>query len=148
MSRPFRFREQPWNILYVLGGGLYILVALPVWVILNAAPSWRPRPSWTLKRALIARVSRTIIDILVQTSLPKPPLLSECDKNALKLGFVWIDATPDLVVGEVREVAEKNGVQAERTAGFWYGSRGPNGEVGQRADTRERVVYHFHGECS
>ncbi|KAK0449837.1 alpha/beta-hydrolase [Desarmillaria tabescens] len=45
-------------------------------------------------------------------------------KEAEKVGFVWVDPAPELLSGEVKTLAEKNNVAAEKTSGFWYGPRG------------------------
>lgn len=142
----FLFRHQPFNTLYTLCGVVYILAAIPVWALTYAIPSWRPRPSWSLKRSLIAKVCRAYIRVMFQTSLPTTLPLAEFEKNAGALGFVWVRATPEFVVGEVQEIAQKNGVEAARIGGFWYGPRGPDGQAGQRASPDERVMYYMHGE--
>ncbi len=142
---PFAFRNQPLKTAYTAGGVVYVLAALPVWLVLDAMPAARPRKSWPMKRAILARVFRTVIDMMFQTSLPAPTPLSTYEQKGSSLGFVWVEAAPELVVGEVAEIAEKNGVKPERTGGFWYGPRDANGGVGQRASPGERVVYHLHG---
>lgn len=83
---------------------------------------------------------------MYQTSLPAPIPLAKSEQNAKALGFAWVKASPELVVGDVGEFARKNGVQAERTAGFWYGPTGPDGDVDRRASPDEWVIYHLHGE--
>ncbi|KAI0075549.1 alpha/beta-hydrolase [Panus rudis PR-1116 ss-1] len=142
---PFAFRHQPLRTMFILGGVIYILVSLPVWLVLAAIPATRPRRSWSFKRAIFVRLLRPLLKIRYQTALPTPTPLTKFESDAKALGFVWVKATPDLVVGEIRELAEKNGVKAERVGGFWYGPRGPDGEVGQPASPGEKVVYHMHG---
>ncbi|KAI1789469.1 alpha/beta-hydrolase [Ganoderma leucocontextum] len=142
---PFAFRHQPVKTVYLLGAAVYVLGALPVWTVANALPSTRPRRSWTLKRSLVVTILRNAAVIIYSTSLQAPPTLEACEKDAHALGFVWVKATPDLVVGEVHELAEKNGVEAVPTAGFWIGPRGPDGNSDYPAGSDEKVVYHFHG---
>ncbi|PIL25980.1 hypothetical protein GSI_11734 [Ganoderma sinense ZZ0214-1] len=142
---PFAFRHQPLKAAYIAGGVVYVLAALPVWLVLDTIPAARPRKSWPFKRAILTHLFRTVIGMMFQTSLPAPAPLSTFEKNASTLGFVFVEATPELVVGEVADIAEKNGVKAERTGGFWYGPRDDKNGVGQRALPGERVVYHLHG---
>ncbi|THH09623.1 hypothetical protein EW146_g8636 [Bondarzewia mesenterica] len=66
-------------------------------------------------------------------------------QEADRVGFVWVEPTPNLVVGEIRDKAAINGVQAIRTGGFWFGTKGADGQVGQRASPNEKVFYHLHG---
>lgn len=112
---------------------------------MNLVPAWRPRPSWTLRRNLIVSGFRAFIDILYSTALMQPPSLEKAAQDAQKLGFVWVDPAPELVVGEIKEMAEANGVEAKRIAGFWYGPRGSDGAAGQKAEPGEMVIYHMHG---
>ncbi|TFY69113.1 hypothetical protein EVJ58_g611 [Rhodofomes roseus] len=71
--------------------------------------------------------------------------LEQCAVDAEKTGFVWVDPAPELVVGEVKQMAEDNQVEAVKTGGFWYGPRSPNGAVGQKALKGEKLIYHMHG---
>lgn len=92
---------------------------------------------------------RSYIDIMYSTSVSTtiPPEKRDADVEAKEYGFVWVDAAPEYVTGEVKEIAEKNNVSPARTAGFWYGQRGADGKAGQNASINERVIYHFHGMC-
>ena len=80
-----------------------------------------------------------------QTSLPAPTPLWEFERDGKALGFVRVKAAPELVIGEISEIAKQNGVEAKDIGGFWYGPRDSNGDVGQRASPKDRVVYYFHG---
>ena len=142
----FLFRNQPWNALATGCAIVYFLCALPVWVLVNALPSMRPRRSWSLRRTLSVRSFRFIIDFWYWTALPPNPPLESFEKDAQSLGFVWVPpVSPDLVVGEIKEFAELNGVASERVGGFWIGGRGLNGEFGQHVRAEDKVVYHIHG---
>jgi hypothetical protein len=67
-------------------------------------------------------------------------------KNREQVGMVWIDAKPELIVGEIKDLAERNKVGVEQVAGYWYGKRDPTtGRVGQRAGPDEKVMYALHG---
>ena len=140
----FVFRKQPLKTIYVIGVVFYTLASIPVLVIKYALPSQRPRQSWSLKRALIVHLIRSTIDRLAFGAAPfQDPPLASYKKDARLIAS--IEPTPDLVVGEIRELAEKNGVKAEKLVGFWLGPTGPDGVAGQRAHPEERVIMHFHG---
>ncbi|KAI0360114.1 alpha/beta-hydrolase [Trametes cingulata] len=143
---PFAFRNQPFKALYIAASVVFILARLPFWALAYTIPSWRPRPTWSFKRSLIVRILRTSMAVMYATSpLPAPPLEAHA-RDAEKLGFVWIEPIPEeLVVGEVKEIAQINGVTPVKTGGFWYGPRGPDGKAGQRAAPGEVVIYYFHG---
>ncbi|KAH9885837.1 alpha/beta-hydrolase [Cubamyces lactineus] len=140
----FVFRKQPLKTIYVISVVFYTLASIPVLVIKYALPSQRPRQSWTLKRALIVHLIRSAVGRLAYGAAPfQDPPLASYKKDARLI--VAIEPTPDLVVGEIRELAEKNGVKPEKLAGFWIGPTGPDGVAGQRARPEERVVMHCHG---
>ncbi|KAH9922556.1 Alpha/Beta hydrolase protein [Amylocystis lapponica] len=141
---PFIFRHQPFKGVVFVGSVLILLfIRLPFWTLINIIPSWRPRRSWSLGRSLIVQGYRSILGIAYTTSLPGPP--GESVRTTPSSGFVSVDASPDLVVGEILELAELNHVQPAKISGYWYGIRGPSGEVGYKAVPGQKVIYHFHG---
>ena len=144
-AMPFAFRRQPLSTIYILGAVVYSLATLPIWLVLDVLPFTRPRRSWPIKRALFARAARFWLHVMWQTSLPAPTPLSKFEQDGKALGFVRVNAAPELVVGEFLELAKQNGVEAKDIGGFWYGPRDSNGDVGQRASPKDRVVYYFHG---
>ncbi|KAF8515447.1 alpha/beta-hydrolase [Gautieria morchelliformis] len=143
---PFTFRHQPFKTFYLTGTVIVLIfVRLPFWTLRNAFPSLRPRPKWSLGRSILVSVYRVFLDVMFDTTLLPNTPIAKAAEDAEKTGFVWVDATPTLVVGEVREKAAQNGVEAVRTAGFWFGTKKSDGKVGQKADDGEKVFYHFHG---
>ncbi|OCH88431.1 alpha/beta-hydrolase [Obba rivulosa] len=142
---PFAFRHQPIKTIYTVGTLLYLLCCLPVWTVVGLVPAFRPRRSWTLKRTLIVKSYRVLLRMMFNTAIIVPGPPDKYASTARESGFVWVDATPDLVNGEIRDMAQINEVKAEKTCGFWYGPRGSDGEPGQRASEGEKVVYHMHG---
>lgn len=82
---------------------------------------------------------------MYETTLLQAPPIEKLAEEGNDSGFVWVEATPSLIAGEILEKAKKNGVEAVRTAGFWFGERGPDGMVGQIAKSDEMVFYHLHG---
>ena len=141
----FPFRHQPLKAIYTIGQVVYLVATLPVSLIFYAFPSARPRKSWPLKRAIMGRVVRTWIDTTWKTSLDPPPPLPHTEQDATSLGFAWVEPAPELVVGEIGEIAKQNGVEPARVGGFWYGPRDASNRAGQKAAPGETVIYHIHG---
>ncbi|KAI0340627.1 alpha/beta-hydrolase [Trametopsis cervina] len=140
----FAFRHQPVKALYLVGNFTILLfIRLPFWAIRYALPATRPRKGWSWKRSVIVQALRSVIDTFFATGLPTEPAPNE--STAQKDGLVWVDATPELIVGAVKQFAESNGVEAVKVAGYWYGTRDADGQVGQKAAPGEKVVYHLHG---
>ncbi|KAJ7143392.1 alpha/beta-hydrolase [Mycena crocata] len=142
---PFRFRNQPQKTVYLLFSAIFLLLRIPIWVIRNLAPSWRPRPKWSLGRSVLVEVINAATAIMLETSLPAPEPLEKLAASADKTGFVWVDPAPHLVVGDIKRFAELNGVSPARTGGCWYGPRSSDNAVGQKALPGEKVIYHMHG---
>lgn len=146
---PFVFRHQPLKGLYwTFTVCVLLLVRLPLWTILYISPSARPRPRWGLGRSLIVSGLRVFVDTLYTTGFEflKPPSLDNSAKEANKTGFVWVEACPNLVVGDIAHLATQNGVKAVRIGGFWYGERSADGKCGQKAAPNEIVFYHLHSK--
>ncbi|KAI0041520.1 alpha/beta-hydrolase [Auriscalpium vulgare] len=143
---PFAFRRQPFKALYLTGAiATLLLVRLPFQVIRNIVPAWRPRRTWSLGRSVLVSVYSSFIEILYNTSLLSAPALDDAAKTPDPVGFVWVQPTPDLIVGDVREAASVNKVESVRIAGFWSGVKDADGKAGQKATATEKVIYHFHG---
>ena len=141
-------RHQPFKAIYL--SYVYsslLFLKLPVYSVLYLVPYFRPRASWTYGRALFVRVFSTVFVASFNTlSLglfrQDPRKLA---KEADKVGLVWIDAAPELVIGDVKKYAEINKVEPAQMAGYWYGKRDPEtGLAGQPAGPDEKVVLCFH----
>ncbi|EMD35353.1 hypothetical protein CERSUDRAFT_96472 [Gelatoporia subvermispora B] len=139
------FPNQPLKALFLTYRTFYLLCCLPIWVTANLLPKWRPRRSWSLSRTLIVKTLRFIIESVLYTSIPALPSQDVYASEAHITGFVPIEATPELITGEILEMARINRVKAERTCGFWYGPRGPDSKPGQSASEGEKVVYFIPG---
>jgi len=143
----FAFRHQPLKGLYMLSSVLaLVFFRLPYWAFISLIPSFRPIPTWSFGRSIILHVFQAYVNILFSTAIESPARPNENDPDAARKGLVWIDPSSDLIVGDIRNLAKANNVEAVRTPGYWYGPRGSNGVAGQKAKPGEKVVYHFHGE--
>ncbi len=117
-------RPKAFQVLDVSATLLSVLLRLPIWALTNALPSWRPRRTWSFSGSVLVQAIReatyAIADPL-NRDVWLSSTLEDCPRDARKLGFVWVEPIPDeYVVGEVREMAEVNGVRPERIGGFWY----------------------------
>lgn len=116
---------QPLRIFYQLFGGLFIVFfCLPVWSIQALIPACRPHPQWGFKQALMARLTRNIVDLYsnvgitethtlepgkegdrFQTVEPFPldlyrgPLGSNPDVKPVTVGGTWFPKKPDVEEG-------------------------------------------------
>ena len=61
MNQVHAFQRQPLKALYILYELLTtLLLRIPFWFVLNARPSWRARPAWSLSRVVWVQVLRRI----------------------------------------------------------------------------------------
>ncbi|KAJ7638512.1 alpha/beta-hydrolase [Roridomyces roridus] len=140
----FKYRRQPLKTFYLLFSIPLLLLRLPVWVLRNLLPSWRPRRQWSLGRCLAVEFINAATGIMVETSLPAPESFEQMARSAAKTGFVWFEPTPpDLITGDIARFAELNGVKPDRTGGFWYSRN--SAPAGQKASPGEKVLFHLHG---
>ncbi|KAJ8521921.1 hypothetical protein ONZ45_g1445 [Pleurotus djamor] len=143
---PFALRYQPVKSFYLLGVSLYlILVKLPFWTLRYLRPSWRPVPAWSLSRMLIVKSLGVMVTAMFNTSFDPFKIAPESEGPPEESGLVWIEPKEELVVGDIKRAALTNGISSVRVAGFWYGKRGAQGEVGQPANAYDKVIYELHG---
>lgn len=116
---------QPLRFLYQLSGGLFILFfRLPVWVVQALIPACRPHKKWSFKQALMARLTRGIVDLysnvgITETHTLEPgkegdrfqvaepfsqehyrgPLASNPDVKPAPVGGTWFPEKPDVEKG-------------------------------------------------
>ena len=61
-DRLYTHRDQPWRFLYTIYQiGVTILFRLPFWIAIGLFPRGRLHPQFTFKKALIIRITRTIL---------------------------------------------------------------------------------------
>ncbi|KAK2462093.1 hypothetical protein APHAL10511_006556 [Amanita phalloides] len=144
MSLPFG--RQPLKatyIIYQLFSTLF--VRLPWWFLLSLPKSWRPKLTWTMQRALYVKVIRHVTMVAAKTDiLPKYPNHLDI-LHGPGVNGVWVDATPDLVIGELKSFADAASVTSVRIPGYWIHKEGSQVEVGSPPAFGEKVVYHLHG---
>ncbi|KAF8572609.1 alpha/beta-hydrolase, partial [Ramaria rubella] len=141
----FALRYQPIAVFYIFTSILAMaFIRLPYWLITSIVPSGRPRRSWTLGRSLTIYSMQTFTGIIYKTgysALLNDPEAAKRDADAL--GLVSFEAVPQFVQGDLKQLAQRNGVEPEPCSGYWYGDR--SGGVQRRAEPGEKVVLHMHG---
>ncbi|THG98512.1 hypothetical protein EW026_g3676 [Hermanssonia centrifuga] len=142
------WQAQPFKAFYITYiFTTLITIRLPVWSIACLLPALRPRSSWSYSRSLWVKLYSVFFKVIFNTGSCKFLRIDPKTfiKDAEEHGLVWIDATPELVVGEIQEYAKRNGVAAAQVAGYWFGKRDEKtGLAGQRAGPDEKVMLQFH----
>ncbi|GJE86688.1 alpha/beta hydrolase [Phanerochaete sordida] len=147
LTNQFFWRHQPLKTIYLAYALASIAVRLPFWFVLALVPSLRPRASWTVGRTVLVHAARVLFGAIFNTGSFE---LVRVDpqrfaKNPDAVGLVWMDATPDLIQGDVKKYAQLNKVSAVHVPAYWYGERDPiTKRVGQRAQPDEKVILAFH----
>ncbi|KAG9221038.1 hypothetical protein CCMSSC00406_0002362 [Pleurotus cornucopiae] len=133
--------------------GLYLAVELaftlfvrvPVWVALSLPRSWRPRPSWSIKRVLHLKLFKTGIKVLGRTG----PLVDTPSHLAIAPGVdvngVWVDPVPHLITSPLTEWSRAAGVDPIKIPGYWIHKQGATIPVGAPPMPGEKVLYSMHG---
>ncbi|KDQ28795.1 hypothetical protein PLEOSDRAFT_156533 [Pleurotus ostreatus PC15] len=143
---PFAFRHQPFKTLYFFGVALsFLFVKLPFWTVRYLVPAWRPVREWSLSRMLLIKSLGVLFTTMFDTSIDSLKCDPEKEGPPDEVGLVWIEPKQELVVGEIKSAAQVNNIHPIKVAGFWYGKRGENGQVGQAAGPDEKVIYELHG---
>ncbi|KAI5119837.1 hypothetical protein M0805_008403 [Coniferiporia weirii] len=143
----FPFRNQPFKALYLTFAIATIaFVRIPYWFCTSLTPAWRPHRSWGVGRSVFVRVFSAFLDIILNVGLFSKTSPNKWASNSENNGFTWIEATPELVVGEIAEKAKANNVKPDRVFGFWYGRKGEHGKYTSKPKEGEKVVLYFHGK--
>ncbi|KAI0348524.1 alpha/beta-hydrolase [Trametopsis cervina] len=142
------YRHQPFKAIYLTYVAFtLIFFRLPYYFLISLIPWLRPSATWTVGRSVLVRVLQVIVPAFFDTAsfdfARTDPRKFAKDPEAV--GLVWLDAKPQLIVGEIKELAERNKVTVEQVAGYWYPKKDPaTGRVGQRAGPDEKVMYALH----
>ena len=150
MEYNFLWHRQPFKAAYILWTAVtLIFLYLPLWALFALIPTLRPRRSLTFSRTLFIKSLQVLVPVLFNTLSfdllrLNPQYYSGKEEE---VGLISIDAAPELVIGELREYAKKNGVAAAPVAAYWVGEREPfTNKVGYRARPNEKVILNAHGE--
>lgn len=144
----FLWSRQPYKFFYLSYViSTYLLFRLPFWFLTSLVPALRPRATWTIRRTLLIKSLQVIVPVVFDTAAFKAVRADPhaFAKNEDEVGMVWIDAAPELVVGEIKKYAKINKVSAAQVPAFWFGDRDTvTNLAGQRALPDEKVILNFH----
>lgn len=146
-DRLYTFRTQPWRSLYIAYRLLStLLFRLPFWFLIGLFPWGRVHPQFTVKKALIIRITRIFIGTAYKTTqLGKlPPSCVEITPGP-NVNGVWIQPRPDLAFGDIQHAQEVNKVRDVRVPGYWYEKDGVVPENSPHPVPGEKVAYFIHG---
>jgi hypothetical protein len=86
---------------------------------------------------------RALVDVFFIVGFPVSP---GSDAEAIAAApnntdFTWVEPLePELLVGELKKYAERNGVESVKTSGYWYG------DDNAVPPASERIIYHLFSE--
>lgn len=157
--------QQPLKGLYLTGQVLTTLfIRLPLWTLFSIFPSWRPRPSWSIARVLMANIVKLLLewelryrDIYLIGILALMHLLT-CRAGPLMIipsylditpgpgvHGVWVDPVPHLITGALQTSASTASVSSIRIPGYWLYKEGSTIQIGSPPVPGEKVIYTMHG---
>ncbi|TFK73996.1 alpha/beta-hydrolase [Pluteus cervinus] len=144
MTSPFH--HQPLKGLYLLyRATTTLLIKVPLWTLLLLPKSARPRPAWTIKRALWLKSLKAFISTLSVTG----PLGVTPDHHAITPGpdvnGVWVKAASQLVHGDLEKWATESSVIPVDIPGYWLHKKGTTLKVGSSPSPGEKVILALHG---
>ncbi|KAM6497906.1 Alpha/Beta hydrolase fold [Amanita muscaria] len=142
----FAFRHQPLKGLYLTYQALTLLfLRLPWWITRSLLRSWRPRPSWDIKRAVFLNLIRHRSYVISQTGpLSRFPNHRHIEQDVGEYG-VWVKAVPELVKGELEAFATAASVKPATIPGYWIHKSGTNIKIASPPVPDEKVLYRLHG---
>lgn len=136
-------RRQPFKSIYYLYFIFALLLKVPIWCLTYYfRPSTRPRASWTWRRSVLSRIllaageAASVTGDYVRLRVD-PERFRSCYGSGSRL--VWVEPTPALILGQIKEFATINSVTPARVPGYWYSDDRP-------AVDGEKVIYGLHGE--
>lgn len=141
----YELREQPWFGLYVSYEIMTTtFLRLPFWYLLCYPRSWRPRPSWTVKRSVLVKLFRHLFGITLKTGA----LTSFPTHRAIQPGpgvkGVWVEAAPHLITGVLLSMATAVNVGCAHIPGYWIDAD-ETLPAGAPPRPGEKVLYRLHG---
>lgn len=135
----FQLRRQPLKVLYQAYLLISLVFRIPVWFATSLSPSWRPRPTWGLRRVLVHHMLRLLVESFFQTGLPS--LDTSPAATSMLEGYAEVEPIPtSLVVGEIANLASLNNVRPQPSHGYWYGPA----QQSNPSKSAGKVIYFFH----
>lgn len=145
----YELQRSPLRKLYILLHKLETYVfRIPLWYLKSIPRPLRPRASWSATKAYLMPYLNYWHDF-GPIGERVGPMHSWPDYRAIPdtpgVKAVWLDSTPQLVVGDVKQWAERGNVQPIRIPGYWYDKDGHDTPIGAPPEPGEKVVLYLHG---
>jgi len=119
-----------------------LFIRLPFWALVYLPKRWRPRASWTWKRSIMVKLTMPLMTLSAYLT-PVPNHLSITEGPGVK--GVWVEATPDLITGDLQTWTLFADVKPCCIPGYWLDRAGGDIPVGQKPVPGEKVLYCLHG---
>ncbi|CAE7080195.1 unnamed protein product [Rhizoctonia solani] len=140
-------QSEPFRSLYVCCKLAVVLAKVPLWTLLYSVGADRPRPSWNLKKTLAVNALREIIETPMETGdfRGRDPTEEVAPRGCNGARFFWVDKVPsNLIVGEIRRLADACGTESVRIPAYGFGRWGTGAEIPLAYDG-EKILMHIHG---
>ncbi|CAE6419388.1 unnamed protein product [Rhizoctonia solani] len=136
---------RPFGFLYLLYRRILVLFKVPFWTMLHLTGINKPRPSWTLKKTLMVSAVRELIGAPLKIGVTggRDHTKEVAAKDCQDTRFIWVDGVPpELVVGEIKRLAQVCGAQPVRIPAYGFGKWD---SAQDPARDSEKVVLNLHG---
>ncbi|KAK7676878.1 hypothetical protein QCA50_020134 [Cerrena zonata] len=145
----YRLRRQPFRAIILAFTFISVIfLRFPLWAIYYIPRRTRPRSSWTWQQCIEVNFIRVFTPLGTLAEWVGPAL-GHPDSRAIprksKVKSLWLEPTPQLITGSLKEAADKAGVQSARIPAYWYDRDGYNTAVDAPARSGEKVVLYIHG---
>lgn len=107
-ERLYTYRDQPWRSLYTTYQiALTIFLRLPYWILIGLFPWGRLHPQFTFRKALIIRITRTILSV-VYRYVTRIRSLGLCSETRPRLqNHKVLETTPQLCGNHARSQRQR-----------------------------------------
>ncbi|KAH9949059.1 Alpha/Beta hydrolase protein [Amylocystis lapponica] len=145
----YEYQRQPLKSLYYgFQSVKTYLFRIPVWYLRYAFRFLRPRSTWTFQMSIDVALSRLYsafgeIAEKVGQFRSWPTYLAMPNDPTVK--GIWLDARPNLVVGDVKTWAMAADVVSVRIPGYWLDKTTYDTPISEKPVPGEKVVYNLHG---
>ncbi|KAH7920508.1 alpha/beta-hydrolase [Leucogyrophana mollusca] len=141
----YELRHQPYFGLYLTYQIITTtFVRVPYWFLVSTPVSWRPRPSWTVKRSVLVKFFRHLFRMTQKTGALTTFPTHHAITDGPGIKGVWVDGVPQLITGELTTWASVADVRPARIPGYWI-DRDENLSAGAPPQPGDKVLYRLHG---
>lgn len=141
-----QYRRQPLRGLYLLYELFAMTFRLPCWLVRNLHKSLRPRPSWSLRKAVSVELLKRISKISSRVDGIKFIANHTTVSRQPHTKHVWLNPVPpDLLSDKLRTWTADADVAPMSIPGYWFDKDGVDTPIGVSPRPTEKVIYSLHG---